>query len=246
MADPSYQSSPFAVRDELAAAHRRVWDRLGRPGTWLDGETRVAVCAEARHGPNCDLCRRRKAALSPYGIDGGHDSLGELPGSWVEVIHRIVSDPGRLTHGWYKSMLESGIADAVYVEIVSLVAHVTAIDTFARGLGMAPPALPEPGPGEPTRYRPAEARQHAAWAPNIAEDECGPDEADLYPVRPTANIRRALTLVPDEARGFFDLVAQQYLAGPEMRDFGQEFRAISHAQIELLAARVSTINQCTY
>ena len=56
MADPSYQSSPFAVRDELAAAHRRVWDRLGRPGTWLDGETRLAVCAEARHGPACYNC----------------------------------------------------------------------------------------------------------------------------------------------------------------------------------------------
>ena len=61
-----------------------------------------------------------------------------------------------------------------------------------------------------------------------------------------ANIRRALTLVPDEARGFFDVVAAQYLAGPQMRDFSREFRAITHLQIELLAARVSALNQCTY
>jgi AhpD family alkylhydroperoxidase len=31
-----------------------------------------------------------------------------------------------------------------------------------------------------------------------------------------------------------------------MRDFSQEFRAITHLQIELLAARVSALNQCTY
>ena len=61
-----------------------------------------------------------------------------------------------------------------------------------------------------------------------------------------ANIRRALTLVPDEARSFFDVVSAQYLAGPQMTDFGNEFRAITHLQIELLAARVSALNQCTY
>ena len=246
MAELWDQSTAFEVRDGLVAAHRRAWDRLGRPGTWLDGESRIAVAAEARHGPGCDLCRRRKAALSPNLVDGIHDSLGDLPANRVEMIHRIVSDPGRLTQGWYEAMLESGIADTTYVEIVSVVAHLTAIDTFARGLGVPPPALPEPVAGAPTRYRPAAARQHAAWAPNIADDEHGPDEADLFPTRPTANIRRALTLVPDEARGFFDVVTHQYMSGPEMRDFSREFRAISHSQIELLAARVSAINQCTY
>ena len=52
--------------------------------------------------------------------------------------------------------------------------------------------------------------------------------------------------MPDEARGFFDVVSAQYLAGHQMRDFSQEFRAIPHGQIELLAARVSALNQCTY
>ena len=246
MVNLSYETAPYAVREDLTAAHQRAWDRLGSAGTWLDGKTRVAVAAETRHARGCELCARRKGALSPFAIDGTHDSLRELPESWIEVIHRIVGDPGRLTHGWYASMLESGIEDTHYVEIVSVVAHVTAIDTFARGLGMAPQDLPEPADGEPSRYRPAEARQHLAWAPNIDENEHGPNEADLFQVKPTANIRRALTLVPDEARGFFDVVTHQYLSGPQMRDFSQEFRAITHGQIELLAARVSAINQCTY
>jgi len=159
------------------------------------------------------------------------------------MIHRIVADPGRLTHSWYQRMLASGIADTEYVEIVSIIAHVTAIDTFARGLGIPVQPLPAPLPGAPLRYRPAEARQHEAWAPNIAMDEHGPNEADYF-AGPPANIRRALTLVPDEARSFFDLVGHQYLPGPAMRDFSHEYRAITHAQIELLAGRISAINQC--
>jgi hypothetical protein len=57
---------------------------------------------------------------------------------------------------------------------------------------------------------------------------------------------KAMSLVPDEVRSFFDLVWHQYQGPLEMRDFAREYRAISHAQIELLAARVSALNQCLY
>lgn len=241
----SYDAAPIEVRDDLADAHRRAWERIGSPGTWWDARTRVAIAAEARNAAGCDLCKLRKEALSPFSIDGEHDGLGGLPEIVVEVIHRVVSDPGRLTRSWYDKILASGISDGEYVETVSIVAHITAIDTFARGLGIDGQELPTPADGEPSRYRPAEARQHEAWAPNIAWDEHGPNEAD-YCVGMESSIRRALTLVPDEARGFFDVVTHQYLAGPQMRDFSTEYRAITHAQIELLAARVSAINQCTY
>jgi hypothetical protein len=55
-----------------------------------------------------------------------------------------------------------------------------------------------------------------------------------------------MSLVPEEAHGFFDLVEAQYIPGPAMRDFTREYRAISHPQIELLAGRVSAINRCEY
>ena len=55
-----------------------------------------------------------------------------------------------------------------------------------------------------------------------------------------------MSLVPDEAKSFFDLVSHQYQGPLEMRDFAREYRAINHAQIELLAARVSALNQCLY
>jgi hypothetical protein len=258
---PDYANSRHTVRHDLEAAHQRAWERLGQPGTWLTAAQRGAVAAAARQARSCGLCRDRKAALSPFAIDGRHDGDSALPPVWIDVIHRIVSDPGRLTRAWYdrtvgpqsegesegesEGGLEGGIDDGAYVEVVSIVAHVTAVDTFARGLGLPPWPLPEPAPGAPTRYRPAAARRHAAWAPQISLEECGAAEADFVKGAP-ANIRLALTLVPDEARSFFDLVAHQYIPGPAMNDFDREYRAISHAQIELLAGRVSAINQCTY
>jgi len=241
----SYAGSALAIREDLASAHARIWDRLGSPGTWLDAARRVAVAAETRNASRCRLCRDRKAALSPSAVDGRHDSLGELPENWIEVIHRIATDPARLTQIWYRRMLTTGLGDAEYVEIVGVLAHVTAIDTFARGLGLSPQPLPEPKGGAPSRYRPAEARQHDYWVPTIAWDEHGPNEADYFVGNPS-NIRTAMSLVPDETRSFFILSANQYLPGPAMRDFSREYRAITHRQIELLAGRISALNRCLY
>jgi len=149
MTSLGYDDAPFAVRDDLVAAHHRVWDRLGKPGTWLDATTRIHIAAEVRQAPECQLCRRRKESLSPYSLDGRHDSLGTLRENGVEVIHRIATDPARLTHSWYRRMLETGISDAEYVETVSVLAQITALDTFARGIGVPKRPLPQPTSGSP-------------------------------------------------------------------------------------------------
>jgi hypothetical protein len=245
MAAVSYDRAPHRVRRDLAEAHLRTWDRLASSGTWLDGATRVAVAAAARAARTCGLCQQRKASLSPYSQTGRHDGTSSLPAAWVDIVHRIASDPGRLTRGWFDRAVGEDIEDGAYVELVSIVAHITAIDTFARGIGSDVWPLPSAQSGSPTRYRPSEARLHDAWVPTIAWHEHGPREADYFHGLP-ANIKMALTLAPDEARGFFDLVAHQYLPGPAMRDFATEYRAITHPQIELIAGRVSALNQCTY
>src|SRR6516162_7372172 len=211
-----YASAPIEIRADLAAAHTRAWERIGRPGNWWDGAQRVAIAAETRHAPSCALCRRRKDALSPAAIEGEHDSLGALPESVIEVVHRVRNDPGRLSERWFRGLIAAGLSEEQYVETVSIVAHVVAVDTMARGLGLDPLPLPEPEPG-------------------------------IYPAgRPAANIMKAMSLVPDEVKSFFDIVSHQYQGPLEMRDFSREYRAISHAQIELLAARVSALNQCLY
>ena len=242
-----YASSPIAIRDDLAKAHARAWERIGRPGTWWDGAARVAIAAETRHAASCRLCRLRREALAPGAIEGKHDSLGKLSEVVAEVIHHIRNDPGRLSERWCRGVIAGGLSEEQYVETVSVVAHVVAIDTMACGLGLDALPLPHPQAGVPSQHRPAAAKPGGAWVPWLEPTDLGDAEADLYPTgRPAANIMKAMSLVPDEVRGFFDLVSRQYMPPLAMRDFSREYRAISHSQIELLAARVSALNQCLY
>src|SRR5215510_12791843 len=99
------QSVPF--RRDLIDAIDRAWRHLSAPGTWWTGAQRIRMVAEARNAAQCPLCQRRKAAISPYSLLGEHSSLGELPETVVEVIHRISTDAGRLTEKWVRACLES-------------------------------------------------------------------------------------------------------------------------------------------
>src|SRR6516162_9434222 len=250
----SYSNAPVPVRDDIVAAHERAWNRIARAGAWFDGKTRLAIAAETRHAANCALCARRKESVSPYGIAGQHDTLGALPERLVEQIHRIVTDPGRLTRGWFDSLMASGTPDTEYVETVGVVATVVAIDTFCRAISAPVHPLPAPQNGAPHQRRPRTARQRGeAWVamihPKDLEGELdSAEEQSLasYWGGVPANIRRALSLVPEEAYEWFRLVEVQYLPGKAMRDFANEYRAITHAQIELVAGRVSVLNQCFY
>jgi hypothetical protein len=242
-----YSSAPMAIRKDLAAAHDRAWERIGKPGTWWDGPTRIAMAAETRRAASCALCRQRKEALSPNAISGAHESLGGLSQIVVEIVHRVATDPGRLSERWYRGILAAGLDPEQYIETVSIVAHTVAIDTFAKGLGLDMLPLPQPEAGPPTRRRPAGAKPGPAWVPWIEPGDLTDAEAGIYPQgRPAANIMKAMSLVPEEVKSFFDLVHHQYQGPLAMRDFTREYRAISHAQIELLAARVSALNQCLY
>ena len=65
------------------------------------------------------------------------------------------------------------------------------------------------------------------------------DDPPLYAIggRSGGNVHRALSLVPQAMMQFWDLFEAMYLPQDAMRDFGREYRAITHAQIEMLAAR---------
>ena len=194
----------LTIRDDLGAACARAWQRIARCGTWWNGAQRIAIAAETRNALQCGLCRERNAALSPFATMGVHDGGGELPGPVVEVVHRVRTDSGRLTRAWYEGVLASGLSDAQYVEIVGVVATTSALDTFSRGIGVAPTPLPPPRPGEPTRHRPARAKPGIAWVPTLELSDVADADPDPYPGKSAAevfNIHRALSLVPEEAAG---------------------------------------------
>ena len=234
------------IREGLARECKQAWQRLASPGTWWTAQERLAIAAEARNAPACALCRRRKDALSPYTVDGSHDKLGQLSAPMVEIVHRLATDAGRLTKAWLRSMIDAGVTEEQYVETVGVVAMITALDTFDLALGLPPRALPAPHSGAPNRRRPAGAKRDLAWVLTVAPADLTSDDPDPYTVHGSKNIHRALSLVPQEVLNFFDLDVELYLKDHEIRDFAREYRALSHAQIELLAGRVSALNGCYY
>src|SRR5215210_2292211 len=136
------------MRTDLVEAHDRAWAAIAAPGTWLTGERRVAVAAEIRKALDCAQCARINAALSPNGVPGRHESLGKLGPAEIELIHRVVNDPGRLSESWSQSVLAQGLGEGEYVEIVGIIAMVMMMDTCMRALGEPVRRLPEPRSGE--------------------------------------------------------------------------------------------------
>lgn len=240
------------VRSEMADAQAEAWRRIGHCGTWWTGVQRVEIAAETRRAATCALCAARRAALSPAAVAGTHDTSSPLLPVAVEAIHRIRTDSGRLGVGWYERLRADGLSDAHYVELLSIVAVVVAVDTFRAACGLPMLPLPVPAAGEPSRRRPAGAKPGLAWMPTLAPEDRSPEDPDLYRESPGprerggGNVHHALSLVPQSMIHWWDMFETMYLPAPAMRDFTREYRAISHAQIEFLAARVAAINQCVY
>ena len=133
------------IRADLTASHDRIWQQLAAPGAWLTGNERVAVARELRAARNCPLCQERKTSLSPGAIKGHHEAVNhDMPTARVELIHKLMSDPGRITRSWVRELLASGLEDTEYVEIAGLVSAVTVVDTFHAALGLPLRPLPDP------------------------------------------------------------------------------------------------------
>lgn len=239
-------AATLPIRPELARALEAAWHTLARPGTWWSGAERIAIAAEARHAETCALCRQRREALSPYSVEGNHDALDKLPQQAVEPIHRLATDAGRITERWVRQLADGALGEERYVEIISVVAIITALDTFDRALGRPRRPLPTPVTGQPSRHRPAGAKRTLAWVSTLAPGDVGPNDPNPFPAHGDKNIHLALSLVPQEVFNFFDLDVELYLRDHEIRDFSREYRAISHRQIELIAARASALNRCYY
>jgi alkylhydroperoxidase family enzyme len=246
MAGMNFPGSDVPVRDDLIDAHEKGWASIAAPGTWLSGERRVAVAAEIRHARACAHCARIKDALSPNGVDGAHESLGAVSPAEVELIHRVVSDPGRLSERWAQSVLAQGLAEGEYVEIVGIIGMVMMMDAFTRALGVPERALPAPQAGAPTRYRPPGAKKQAAWLALVEPEDAVASDGPMYPSPKAGYIYRALSSVPQSLRDYWALASCHYLPSEVIYQFDKSVRAISRPQTEVIAARVSALHQCVY
>ena len=241
-----FESCEFVIREDLVVAHERAWERIAAAGTWLNGSRRVAVAAEIREARERKSCFETREALSPESVNIPNATSGLLNDAEVELIHRVVCDPGRLSEAWSKSIIEKGLSAGEYVEIVGLIAMVMILDTFTMGLGITNFDLPEPQAGEPTRYTPPGAKINAAWLPIVEPEDAVEDDGPMYPSPKAGYILRGLSAVPQALRDYWAMASIHYTPGQFVYQFDRSIRAIGKPQIELIAARVSALHQCAY
>lgn len=242
-----YGASRDAVRPDIPEAHRRTWQHVAAPGTWLTGAQRVAVAEETRRARDCALCRERKAALSPNAVSGEHDQSGRLAPGLVDLVHRVTTDAKRLSKAWHDGLIAAGLPVEEYVEALGVAVLVISIDEFHHALGLPPERLPEPQVGDPSRVRTRGASMQDAWVPMVDPKRTDPATRALLagPGGRSAHVIRALSLVPEEVRAWVELSSAQYLSPQAMLSMESE-RALDRSQIELVAGRVSALNECFY
>ncbi len=246
-----YRNSPWPIRADLSEAFVYTWNKLAAPGTWLTGAQRVAIADAVRSAGACDLCGLRKAALSPFADQGQHQGQTQstaLDARAYDLVHRLSTDASRLSESWLQQQLDERFGVDHYVELLSVVVAVVSIDAFHTALGLALEPLPAPQTGEPTRKRPQGVRSGTGWVPMLSSADATAEDADIYAgMRRDANVIKAMSLVPDGVRLLRKQSAAMYL---EIDDIGNPAsngeRTLSRPQIELVASRVSALNDCFY
>ena len=240
-----YSAAGVVVRDDLQEIHARMLSHLRTPGSWWSGAERLAIAAESRNGDSCPLCRVRLDSLSPESPPGEHARVSALPEALVEAVHRIRTDPGRLSKPWFEKTLASGISEGHYVEAVGVVTFTAGLDSCCRALGIPAFELGEPAPGEPSRHRPANLEEGQAWVAMLPPEGATGPEADLYDPGFVPNIARALSQVPDHVRTLRLQSEVQYVSLADIADPSVR-RDLDRLQMELVASRVSALNECFY
>ena len=138
-----YSNAPYRIPDYKADAHRGAWQYMARPGSWWKGTERLAIAAASRAAHDCELCRERKAALSPNAVSGSHDGpTGGLPDKVIDAVHRITTDPARLTRTFVDGLLADDFGYGHYVEMVSLIVNLISIDSLHKALDLSLEPLP--------------------------------------------------------------------------------------------------------
>lgn len=243
----NYQHATYSIRADLPEAYRRYWETLAKAGTWWTGEERVAIAQETRNAITCAFCAARKKAISPYAVEGRHDHSGNLPERVVDAVHRVITDQSRITQDFVDRNAAHGLTKEAYVELVGVAVAVFSIDEFHRALGMPLEPLPVPQPGAPSGHRPQRLSDDVGFVPTVPANGAIGLEADLWPPHFSANVLRALSLVPNALREWKALAGAQYLTPEQMPDYRRDLgRALNRVQMELVAGRVSAVNECFY
>ena len=220
----SYAGFDHPVPEDITQALREAWERLA--GGWVVVDRGAAGGDRSRGSSGSGAAQRAAVAARGAGrsdrIAFGRGRRGRR-GAWPSM--HISSTRSGVTV-WSPSS-----ATAAYVELVSAAVFATIADAFAEALGAEFEEFPEPQPGEPDRARPESVGEAGAWVP-MTVPWAGP------------NVGRALSLAPGDHLAFMNLVSAMYSLGDFTKLVWE--RPLSRPQVELVASRVSAVNECFY
>lgn len=246
----SYNDSPYPVREDIKTAYRDAWKAIGSAGTWWTGAERVEIAAESRAAVDCQLCKERKQALSPFSVTGDHDTAPgcSLDPIAIDLIHRVTTDSGRLSQSYMDSVRSKGLTSEHCIELIGVVVLALSIDDFHRALGLELEPLPTPIAGDPTRVKisPDRLDYETGFFPMLKQEEATGNEADLWPAGRGANVVRALSVVPNAIRDYRQVMAAQYVDMLDLPNFKASNGSLNRMQAEVVATAVSAENECYY
>lgn len=208
------------IRSSLASAH----EQLRGSGTWWNAVQLGAIASRARDG----FVQRSR----PPWLRDLPDTVDGLPAEAVEVIDRVVADAGTIDRDWVQARVTQ-LGEGAYVELVGITAVAVIMHMYAECVDevVAPFTPPDPQAGEPSRQYP---------------DGVGDIGAHVRMLEPFdyANVARALSLVPSANLAFYTLVRPMYSeAGFDELVWATP---LSRPQVELIASRVASMNECFY
>ena len=217
------------VSDDVLDAFNACWERLAEPGEWWTGRERIAILEEVRkdrqeghpkvRSPLEDLSNKPSPIISPL---------------TSEIVRMVTSNAHEIDDKWAKEAI-SLIGEGKYSELVSLVVNIVPIDIFCLLLGRPVVALPVPKNGKPTGVIPEGLSDGGAFVRWHTDNWVGP------------NVARALSFVPKENAVRMKLVESMYAGSDKFISMvWDEDEPLSRSQVEIIAARTSSINECFY
>lgn len=236
-----YADSDYPVGAELDSVHAAQFANFARAGTWGTSAQRLAVISEARQA-GID------AGLLEAPDDPGATPDADLPQAVRDVIRTLAVNCPDFDRDTYQAARDAGLSDPEFTELVAIVSFVVNLDVFARGIGVPLRPFEEPQAGTPSRVVPKEAILEKAFVPSVPNVPDGGDFAnELYGGHFKPWIMRSLSLVPDEYRAHVALEQAQYNPLPKVMVYDySHHEGLTRPQVEIVAGRVSALNDCFY
>jgi post-segregation antitoxin (ccd killing protein) len=237
------------INDNLGDALQGVLRNISQTGLWLEGAQRRAIALLARDARETGLSATAKAKLSPSMVDWRHSPHELLSPPLVEAARRIAVDASRLTEQAVQAFFDEGVHPGEYSETIAVVASITALDTFHRGMGYPPVELLDPDTAPPQRVEPTGSVWDRAvcWLPSVPPEAATGELAAWYSRgHDIGNLFRTITYAPNDAITFFGIQGPMYAEGDDLFDFANSPLALHKTQVEVIATRVSSFNDCFY